>query len=133
MKKEIIKKIFEKLKKIEDEISKEKGDFSLFGLVLRDSKDKYELAVSAPWLEDDKRKGLEFLAGKVISKLDRDELLLISRIVILEKGSPTLAAVFKAVTVKRGDAHIKNTYLSNLLVDEAFISTSSPVNIKKIF
>ena len=111
---------------MELEISKEKGEFSLFMLLHREEgTDKYDLIVSAPWLEVDKRQGLEYLVEKVQSKLNRDELLTISRIVILEKDNPTLAAVLKAINVKQGDAHVKDTVFYDTSVSQAFISTST--------
>ena len=41
--------------KAEEEISQEHGDFTLFGLFERlDIYEKYDLVVSAPWLQDDR-------------------------------------------------------------------------------
>ena len=118
-------KMIEKLKAMELEVSKEKGEFSLFGLFLReDATDKYDLVVSAPWMETDNKWSLEYLSKQVQSKLEQDELLSISRIVLLEKGNPVVEAVQKAVNVKHGDLRVSNTNFSGLQVSQACISTS---------
>ena len=117
------------LKKIgilEQEISGEKGEFSLFGLFLRtDTQDRWDLLVSAPWLEKDKKKGLDYLAGRVRSQLDPEELLSISRIVILEQGNPVLEAINKAISVRHGKVEVRDSTFSGIQIAQACISTSS--------
>jgi hypothetical protein len=117
------------LKKIgilEQEISGEKGDFSLFGLFLRtEAQDRWDVLVSAPWLEKDKRKGLDYLTERLRAKLDPDELLSISRIVILERGNPVLDAINKAISVRHGKVEIRDTTFSGIQIAQACISTSS--------
>ena len=119
----------ETLKKIgilEQEISGEKGEFSLFGLFLRtDTQDRWDLLVSAPWLEKDKKKGLDYLAGRVHSQLDPEELLSISRIVILEQGNPVLEAINKAISVRHGKVEVRDSTFSGIQIAQACISTSS--------
>lgn len=132
--------ITKKLKAMEVEIIEEKGEFSLFVWWHReDAKDKIDLVVSAPWLEADKRSGLEYLARKVQLKLDRDELLSLSRIVLLDKGDPVLEDVQKKHDIKQGKAkkgkeRVENTYFSDIQVAEGYISTSSanPVQVFKL-
>jgi len=126
MKKEMIDKIVS----LEREISTEKGDFSLFGLFLPEDaqdKDKWDLLVAAPWIDVDKKEGLEYLAKKLQKRLEPDELLSISRIVILEKDNPVLEAIHKIVKVKHGKVEVENSNFFGVEITHAFISTSSDV------
>jgi len=120
----------EKLSVLEREVSDEKGDFSLFGLFLREDaqdEDKWDILVSAIWLDADKKEGLAYLAKEIQERLDPDELLSISRIVVLERGNPILAAIHKAVNVKHGKVEVKDSNFSGVQITQACISTSSNV------
>ena len=120
--------VLDKLASLERTIAQEKGDFSLFGLFLREeAQDKWDLLTSAPWLQADKKEGLKYLAEQVRSTLDGDELLSISRIVILEKGDPTLEAIHRAVKVKHGKVEVRNSNFSGVQITHACISTSSDI------
>ncbi len=126
---EINEKIIEKLKAMELEISKEKGEFSLFGVFLRkDAPDKYDLVVSAPWMETDYKGSLEYLTKQVQSKLEQDELLSISRIVLLEKGNPEAEAINKAFNVKHGSLRVRDTNFFGVQISQACISTSAQID-----
>jgi hypothetical protein len=47
-----MKQMIEKLASLERDVASEKGEFSLFGLFLReDAEGKWDLLASAPWLE----------------------------------------------------------------------------------
>jgi len=125
------KETLEKIASLEREVSGEKGEFSLFGLFLREDaqdKDKWDLLASAPWLEADKSKGLAYLANEIQKRLETDELLSISRIVVLERGDPILEAIHKAVNVKHGKVEVKDSNFSGVQITQACISTSSAVN-----
>jgi len=121
----------EKLALLEREVSDEKGEFSLFGLFLREDaqdEDKWDLLVSALWLDADKKKGLAYLAKKIQKRLEPDELLSISRIVVLERGNPILEAIHRAVNVKHGKVEVKDSNFSGVQITQACISTSSAVD-----
>src|SRR5713101_7927728 len=82
-----MKQIVEKLASLERDIASEKGEFSLFALLLReDADDKWDLLASAPWLEANNRESLEYLVNQLRARLDTQELLSLSRIVLLEPG-----------------------------------------------
>jgi len=121
----------EKLALLEREISDEKGEFSLFGLFLREDaqdEDKWDILVSALWLDADKKEGLAYLANEIQKRLEPDELLSISRIVVLERGDPILEAIHKAVNVKHGEVEVKDSNFYGVQITQACISTSSAVN-----
>jgi len=121
----------EKLASMEREVADEKGEFSLFGAFLREDaqgEDKWDILASAPWLEANEKEGLAYLAKEIRRRLEPDELLSISRIVILEKGNPTLEAIHKAVKVKHGKVEVKDSNFFGVQITQACISTSSTVD-----
>jgi len=121
----------QKLASMEREISDEKGEFSLFGAFLREdaqNEDKWDILASAPWLEANEKEGLAYLAKEVRRRLEPDELLSISRIVILEKGNPTLEAIHKTVKVKHGKVKVENCNFFGVEITQACINTSSTVD-----
>jgi len=123
----------EKLALLEREVSGEKGEFSLFGLFLREDaqdEDKWDLLVSALWLDDDKKEGLTYLAKEIQERLEPNEILTISRIVVLERGDPILEAIHKAVNVKHGEVEVKDSNFSGVQITQACISTSSAVTVR---
>lgn len=121
----------EKLASLEKDVSTEKGEFSLFGLFLREDakdEDKWDILVAAPWLDANEKQGLEYLAKEIQKRLEPDELLSISRIVILEKDNPILKAINKSVKAKHVEFEVEDSNFYGIQITHAFISTSSAVN-----
>jgi hypothetical protein len=124
-----MKQTIEKLASLEREIATEKGEFSLFALFLReDAEDKWDLLASAPWLETNKRESLEYLVNQIRSRLDVQELLSLSRIVLLEKGNPVLEAIHKTIRVRHGMAEIRDSVSFGVPIKYAYIITSERDN-----
>src|SRR5205823_7011401 len=93
----------EKLRQVMERVSAEKGDFTLFGLFLREeAPDKWDLVISAPWLEAGKLKALGEFVEKINTIAGKQELLTLSRIVTLDHNDPNLEAVLQAVQVDNG-------------------------------
>ncbi len=62
------KKLIEKLISIENEIAGEKGPFLLFGLFEReDSPNMWDIVVSSPWIDKNRRKTSEYIIDKINS------------------------------------------------------------------
>src|SRR5205085_12588808 len=75
----------DKVRSIAKEVAAERGDFVLFALVEREgSGGRWDLVVSASWFGEDKHPALDYLVGKVRAVLSTDELLSLSRIVLLD-------------------------------------------------
>lgn len=120
-----MKKILEKFQKEEAIIAKEKGAFDLFALFLReDAPNKWDLLVAADWIDRDKSKAIKYLAKRVQHILSKKELLLLSRIVIIEESNPALAAFNDAFCVEHGSTEIKNCNFFDLQIDHAYLITS---------
>ena len=120
-----MKQIIEKLTSLERNIASEKGEFSLFALCLReDAEDKWDLLASAPWLDANKRESLEYLVNQLRSRLDTQELLSLSMIVLLEKDNPVLEAIHKEVRVRHGMAEVRDSIFFGVPIKHAYIITS---------
>ncbi len=123
--------ICDKMAVLEKEISREKGDFYLFALFCReDAADRWDLVVASPWLEADEKQGLNYLADKVRAALTEEELLSLSKIVVLEADNPVVDAVRKSVQETRhGRIELENQDFAGVQVAHACISTSTAPNI----
>jgi hypothetical protein len=112
----------EKLRALMDRIASEKGDFDLFGLFLRDeAPDKWDLVVSAPWLEKGKLKALSEFINELALAIGDQQLLSLSRVVTLNADDPSLDAVLRAVSVDGDVREIQDADLFGLKIKHAFI------------
>ncbi|MBS1789481.1 MAG: hypothetical protein JST85_17285 [Acidobacteria bacterium] len=110
------------LRQIKNKVEAEKGEFVLFGLFLRDEAvDKWDLVVSAPWLEKDKMKGLGEFVKKMASVVGEDEVLTLSRIVTLNHDDPSLEAILQDVQVENDLVEMQGHNLFGLPISQAYI------------
>ena len=123
-----MKEIVEKLLEIEKRTSKEKGGYELFALFLREgSANKWDLLVSAQWINKNKEEALKYLSSILQKELPLSELILISRIVLIEDGNPSLLALQKAINVEHGAAEVKESDFFGLQIKHAYLITSKRV------
>lgn len=110
------------LRQIKNKVEAEKGKFVLFGLFLRDeAMDKWDLVISAPWLEKGKVKGLGEFVEKMASIVGEDEVLTLSRIVTLNHDDPSLEAILRDVQVENDLVEMQGRNLFGLPINQAFI------------
>jgi len=120
-----VKELVQKLAPLERMVSQEKGDFSLFGLFLKeDTPDRWDLLVSAPWVEADKGAALRYLADAIRTHLTPEEARYLSRIVIIDSRNPALRAINRALGVEHGQAEVQDSVFFGLLIKHAYIITS---------
>jgi len=120
-----MKEIVEKLVRAEQEMAAEKGAFLLFAMFLReDAPDVWDLVVASSWIATDKSGSLRYISDKVRSILDADELVKLSRIVLIEPDSPALAALQQVIHVEHSIAEIKDSDFSGLQIKHAYLITS---------
>ena len=120
-----MKQLVDKLASLERDMASDKGAFSLFALLLReDAEDKWDLLASAPWLEVNKKASLEYFVNQLHTRLDTQELLSLSRIVLLEKGNPVLEAIHKAARVQHGMTEMRDRIFFDLPIKHAYLITS---------
>jgi hypothetical protein len=112
----------DKLRQVMEQVSVEKGDFTLFGLFLREeSPDKWDLVISAPWLEEGKLKALGEFVEKLSSIVGQEDVLSLSRIVTLNHNDPSLNAVLRAVQVENHPIEFRDNDLFGLEIKHAYI------------
>jgi hypothetical protein len=120
-----MKEIITKLVRAEQEMAGERGAFLLFAVFLReDAPDVWDLVVASPWIAEDKPGSLRYISDKVRSVLDANELMKLSRIVLIEPDSPALAAFQQAIHLEHGIAEIKDSDFSGLRIKHAYLITS---------
>src|SRR3972149_6864708 len=117
--------IVEKFASLEAEIAQKRGDFSLFALFLReDAPDRWDLLVSAPWASQDKQKAVDFLVSEIKSHLGPQDLVSLSRIVVVDSNDPPVQALANAFHVEHGRVEVMDSNIFGLQVKHAFIITS---------
>lgn len=120
-----MKDLIDKLRLLETEISQTKGEFSLFALLLREeAQDKWDLVASASWFWSDKKKTLDYLAKELRSRLTSDELIMLSRIVLIDEFDPMLQALHRAFRVQHTPTEVQDCNLFGLQIKHAYIITS---------
>lgn len=120
-----MKQTIEKLTSLEHDITSEKGDLSLFGLFLHeDANNKWDLLVSAPWLAPDTRESLDYIANHLRARLNTQELLSLSAIIILKQDNPVLEAIHNEVRVRHGMAEVRDEIFAGVPIKRAYIITS---------
>ncbi len=126
-----MKELADKLLKIEQELSSKKGKFSLFALFLReDTEDNWDLLISAPWVSKNKADMLKYFAKKLQESLTPQEIVKLSKIVIIEPDNPALEAIHKAIHIEHGLVEVKDSIFFGLPIKHAFIITSQKLNGK---
>ena len=117
--------IVEKFRRIEKELSAEKGLFTLFALVEReDSLGNWDIVVSAEWIGNDEKPALDTITSKIYAKLSKAEQIILSRIVILAPSDPFVQNL-NFIVPKNGDSKITNTTINGILIKKAFLITSN--------
>lgn len=127
-----MKDIANKMAALECEVSKEKGNFSLFVLIQReDALDKWDVLVAAPWIEKDERAAVDYLVKRIYGCLEPKEVMNLSRIVVLKHDNPILAAFHKAIKVEHNDlrksfaAEVIDSVFFGFKIKHAFVITSN--------
>ncbi len=114
-----------KLKNVELELSKKYGSFELFALVLRaDAPDKWDLLISSDWAREDKKSAIDRVVSSIQPELSQKELMMLSRIIVLDKHDSALKALHSAMDVEHGLAEITDSEFFGLAIKHAYLITS---------
>ena len=115
----------EKFASLEAMIAQKRGDFSLFALFLReDAPDRWDLLVAAPWASQNETEAVEYLVNEIKSHLGSEELINLSRILVVDPKAPPVQEFAKAFHVEHGRVEVRDSNLFGLQVKHAFIITS---------
>ncbi len=115
----------EKLQKVEKSLSESKGQFELFALFLReDSPNKWDLLISADWARADKKDSINIIIQEIRKVLTDQDLLMLSRIIILDKDDAALKAIHQAMRVEHGLAETSDSNFYGLAIKHAYLISS---------
>lgn len=119
-----MKSLIEKLKTIEEKVSQEKGEFLLFGLFLRENApNRWDWVVCSPWIERDEQAGMRYLSAKLNEMVTKDELIQISRIVVIDESNPGLEELQEEFSVEHGALQVRRRSFFGQEIEHAFIIT----------
>ena len=129
-----MKQFLEKMKSVAKDIADERGDLSLFAIFLREDVDKWDVVVAAPWLSTDNMEDYKYVADKIKQYLVVNELLSISRIVLLGLHDSIVQIVNNYCSVKPGGSlELHDLYSMELpFIKHAYILASQggkPVSV----
>ena len=120
-----MREIVQKLAKVEKEVALEKGTFNLFALVLReDAPGLWDLLVAARWVQENKELALKYIAAKIKKVLTSQEIMNLSRIVVIEQDNPALKALQKTIHVEESVVELQDSMLFGLPIKHAYIIAS---------
>lgn len=121
-----MKKTIEKFISLEKEMADEKGGFVLFGLFLREeAPNRWDVVISAPWFGENKNEPLNFIVKTFTSKLEEQELVILSRIVLLDPWEDFVKEVHGSVaSVEHGNLELVNYVFNGMDMKRAHIITS---------
>ena len=115
----------ERFRRLESHVSQQKGDFSLFALLLREgAPDRWDLIVSAPWVMHDKESALDYFVETIKSVLGAEELVNLSRIVFVDPDDVSIADLNRTVSVEHGSVEMRDTMFSGQPIRQGVIITS---------
>lgn len=120
-----MKEIAEKLTQVERDLAEEKGQFLLFALFLReDAPNLWDLIVSASWIIKNKKQSIKYIFDRIKQELKVEELLKLSRIVVIEKDNLALEALQRNFHVEHGILEIQDSNFFGLQIKHGYIITS---------
>lgn len=120
--KDIIKKLIE----IERDSAAEKGDYKLFALFLREeSIGRWDIVVYSEWAYLDYPNSQSYLAKKIQNSLSADEIIQISRVVVLEQADLELPDFIQNMNVQHGVAMIKDEEFLGQQIERGYIITAN--------
>jgi hypothetical protein len=118
--------LIQKMIKIEKSLAHQKGDFRLFALFLREeSPGKWDVLVSAKWIDANKRQALKIITEQLTTQLNKEELISLSRVVVINKDNEALSAVSQFIPIKNQVAEIHEKNFFGLDIKQAFLISSS--------
>jgi uncharacterized protein YegL len=118
--------LIQKMVSIEKYLAHQKGDFRLFALFLRDgSPGKWDVLVSAKWIDANKQQALKVIIEQLTSQLNKDELMSLSRVVVIKQDNDGLRAINQLMPVEKEIAEIHDKNFFGLDIKQAFFISSS--------
>ena len=119
-------KLNHKMVKIEKYLANQNGEFQLFALFLREgSPGKLDVLVSARWIDANKQQALKIITEQLTTKLNKEELISLSRVVVIDIDNKALSATNQFLPVGNKIAEIHDKNLFGLDIKQAFFISPS--------
>ena len=113
------------LRKAMREIAANRGNFTLFALLMRaDGPGTWDLVVSAPWLESGKLRATSEFVRLLAQSIGEESLQQFSRVLALNSADAPLKFILENIPVEDGEIRIKNTDLLGMQIKEGIILRS---------
>ncbi len=121
----MIRELLPKLISIEKEIAEEKGNFTLFGIFLREEEHRkaWDLVISADWLEARLESERVFIK-EIQSRLEREEFLMFARVPIFDPSHAFVKEMNSEFDVEHGDLEFTDYDFNGMVFEQAHIITS---------
>lgn len=123
----------ENIKEVDKLISKEKGNFNLFGIFIREGLNgKWDILASADWISyNNEGEALKYFIQKLKKKLSEDDIMKIASIILLEPKEPFVKSINNSINTLHSAIKINGDYFNDLFIQNAFIFTSQKQQTSK--
>ena len=121
--------LIDKLLTLEQEIAAERGEFTFLALFRREDSHYWDVVVAAPWVTVDKEQALRFMAEQLQAHLKIQEILTISRIVLIDEDNPYLEAVIQTKEGQEGVVEVRDEEFFGLPIQRGYIITAKRPSI----
>jgi len=119
------RELVERFRRLESELAEERGDFVFFALFLLENvPDRWDLMISARWLDTDKRQAIGYLADQIKAKIGVECLLHLSRVIVIDPDNANLLDLARSLGVEHEALRIQDDDLFGLRVRDARIITA---------
>lgn len=117
-------KLAEKVGAVERDIASEKGPLNLFAFFERDDVyDRWDVVVAAPWARHD-RETLSYIADVIKRHLTPQEMVRLSRIVVLDANEDPVKSLTEEYQVEHGQIRLTDPEDFDLPVRRGYIITA---------
>jgi len=123
---EDIKRVAERIGPAVAELSRAKGEVTLFALFLReDAPAKWDLVIAAPWARERANEHLRDVVSILKQHISNDDVVNLSRVVLVSPADDNVRAINNAIQVVKGVVEVKDSNFFGMPIKHALIMTSS--------
>jgi hypothetical protein len=124
--------LFQKMRAAEAEIARERGGILFFALLkAADLPDEWDLVIVATWVQEETLPDLRYVADKIQARLDPEETLSLSRIVLLTPDDARLLAHAGAFKVHPGNVEPVHFSINGMVVTHAYVVASDADGLRR--
>lgn len=118
--------IIDKLKGLLSKIISLRKKISLFAVIQQEDANTWDLVIGGDKL--DTKENLDLIAANVNKIFEKNEIVLFSRLILLNSDHSFLNSINRAFVVKGGSVKIENTRIGNVLIKNAYLFYSKSID-----